>query len=510
MKHISIALLFATSVVAQQPGHQKDNDHPVITTSECTASGCSTKNKLITMDGNWMWLHKDGTYTNCYTGDAWDKSDCPDPVACAKNCALDMAKGDYPTTYGATVSGDEIDLKFVTQTPQGGKNVGSRTYLMDSPTQYTMFALKNREFTFDVDVSTLPCGLNGALYFVEMDQDGGMAKYSGNAAGAQYGTGYCDAQCPHDIKMINGEANILNWTKSSTDPSSGTGAYGTCCTEMDIWESNSISQALTPHTCAVKGQTRCSGVECGDDAAGQRDLGVCDKDGCDLNPFRLGNTTFFGPGSNFVIDSTKKVTVITQFITDDGSDSGDLSEIRRKYVQDGVVIDSPNFTLGGNTYDSITDEFCAAQKSAFNDTDMFTKHGGLKAMGEALDRGVVLVMSLWDDHDVHMVWLDSNDPTDAPATTPGVARGTCAVTSGDPVDVEKNSPDATVKYSNIKVGTIGSTFTPSPSPAPGPTPPGPTPTGCPGGSLTACMALCPATPAAAYKACVDECVKRCT
>lgn len=33
-----------------------------------------------------------------------------------------------------------------------------------------MFKLLNQEFTFDVDVSQLPCGVNGALYFVEMDQ----------------------------------------------------------------------------------------------------------------------------------------------------------------------------------------------------------------------------------------------------------------------------------------------------------------------------------------------------
>merc|ERR1719211_170342 len=57
-----------------------------------------------------------------------------------------------------------------------------------------MFYLPNKEFTFDVDVSNLPCGLNGALYFVEMDEAGG--KYPTNTAGASYGTGYCDAQCP--------------------------------------------------------------------------------------------------------------------------------------------------------------------------------------------------------------------------------------------------------------------------------------------------------------------------
>ena len=84
------------------------------------------------------------------------------------------------------------------------KNIGSRFYLLDEgDNSYYMFKLKNKEFTFTVDVSELPCGLNGALYFVEMEQDGG-AHYPGNDAGAAFGTGYCDAQCPHDIKWING------------------------------------------------------------------------------------------------------------------------------------------------------------------------------------------------------------------------------------------------------------------------------------------------------------------
>jgi cellulose 1,4-beta-cellobiosidase len=77
-----------------------------------------------------------------------------------------------------------------------------------STTQYQMFNLLNAEFTFDVDVSQLPCGLNGALYFSEMEADGGMAKNPGNKAGAKYGTGYCDAQCPRDLKFINGEVRF--------------------------------------------------------------------------------------------------------------------------------------------------------------------------------------------------------------------------------------------------------------------------------------------------------------
>lgn len=152
----------------------------------------------VVLDSNWRWLHSTSGTTNCYTGNTWDTSLCPDPVTCATNCALDGA--DYSGTYGITSSGTALTLKFVT-----GANIGSRVYLLASDTQYQLFKLKNQEFTFDVDVSNLPCGLNGALYMVEMDADGGMAKYSSNKAGAKYGTGYCDSQCPHDIKFINGE-----------------------------------------------------------------------------------------------------------------------------------------------------------------------------------------------------------------------------------------------------------------------------------------------------------------
>ena len=110
-----------------------------------------------------------------------------------------------------------------------------------------MFRLKNKEFTFDVDVSELGCGINGALYFVEMEEDGGL-KYPGNKAGPNYGTGYCDAQCPHDIKWINGEPNMEDW-ETGSDANSGMGKYGTCCYELDIWEANSMASAYTNHPC---------------------------------------------------------------------------------------------------------------------------------------------------------------------------------------------------------------------------------------------------------------------
>lgn len=62
-----------------------------------------------------------------------------------------------------------------------------------------------------------------------------MSKYPTNKAGAKYGTGYCDSQCPRDLKFINGEANCDNWKPSSNDQNAGVGGYGSCCSEMDVW-----------------------------------------------------------------------------------------------------------------------------------------------------------------------------------------------------------------------------------------------------------------------------------
>ncbi len=103
--------------------------------------------------------------------------------------------------------------------------------------------------------------------------------------------GYCDAQCPHDIKFISGEANVIDWRPNPKDKSNnmGIGKYGSCCPEMDIWEANSMANAYTPHTCDSDGPFRCDGVECGDNDKGERYDGVCDKDGCDINPYRMGN-----------------------------------------------------------------------------------------------------------------------------------------------------------------------------------------------------------------------------
>ncbi|KAI9376669.1 putative 1,4-beta-D-glucan cellobiohydrolase A [Aspergillus egyptiacus] len=442
------ALLFSALLSytrAQQAGTQQEEVHPSLNWQRCDASGsCTNVAGSVVLDSNWRWTHSVDGYDNCYTGNSWDSTLCPDNESCAANCAVDGA--DYEGTYGITSTGDALTLRFVT-----GENVGSRVYLMADDETYETFDLINNEFTFDVDVSNLPCGLNGALYFTSMDADGGLSRYEGNQAGAKYGTGYCDSQCPRDIKFINGLANVEGWTPSDSDENAGVGNLGTCCPEMDIWEANSISSAYTPHPCDDIGQTVCEGDGCGGTYSNDRYAGTCDPDGCDFNSYRMGNTSFYGPGG--IIDTASPMTVVTQFIGDGGS----LSEIKRFYVQNGEVIPNSVSNIANVEGNSITSEFCTAQKVAFGEDDVFAEHGGLSGMGDAMS-AMVLILSIWNDHHSSMMWLDSSYPVDADPSQPGVARGTCEHGEGDPELVVAEHPDASVTFSNIKFGPIGSTF----------------------------------------------------
>ncbi len=155
MHSITLAALWlGAGAYAQQAGTLTPETHPPLTVSTCTAGGtCTSEQHSVVLDANWRWLHSTSGSTNCYTGNTWDATLCPDDVTCAKNCALDGAA--YTSTYGITASGDSLSLQLVT-----GSNVGSRVYLMDaSDSEYESFNLLNQEFTFDVDVSELPCGL---------------------------------------------------------------------------------------------------------------------------------------------------------------------------------------------------------------------------------------------------------------------------------------------------------------------------------------------------------------
>ena len=67
---------------------------------------------------------------------------------------------------------------------------------------------------------------------------------------------------------------------------------------------------------------------------------MCDKDGCDLASYRMVDHTFYEPGSSFKVDSTKPFTIVSHFLTTDGTDNGDFKEFRRFYVQNGQRIEN--------------------------------------------------------------------------------------------------------------------------------------------------------------------------
>ena len=196
-----------------------------------------------------------------------------------------------------------------------------------------------------------------------------MDKYINNKAGAKYGTGYCDAQCPRDLKFINGKANVVDW--SSADEK---GKNGNCCAQFSIFDGNMISSSMSAHPCKLDVDSVCDNETCDN-----RYESFCDKDGCDLNSYRGGNTTFYGPGS-YPIDSTKKMTIVTQFRTKNNKTFDDpMVEMTRIFIQGEFVLYAPNTNIAGmeKQYNSIKDGMCNATKKSFGDTNYWATLGGM-------------------------------------------------------------------------------------------------------------------------------------
>lgn len=419
-KSVAVAASLLTLVAAQQIGTVPEV-HPKLPTQRCTkAGGCVTVENSVVLEATAHNLHEIGSpNTPCVVG----KGKCLDVASCSANCAIDGV--DYEAT-GVFTEGNALKLRQYMPNPDGTtRKVSPRVYLVDKAgDKYEDVRLLNREIAFDVDTSSMVCGMNGALYLSEMKMDGGKSEL--NPAGAKYGTGYCDAQCYDWITWIDGKANIP--------------AKGVCCGEMDIWEANARSGTIVPHPCnaTVEGVYACSGAdECG------QPVGVCDKWGCGLNPYGLGEKEYYGP--NKTVNTLKKMTVVTQFLTNDGTDTGTLNEIRRIYVQDGKVIQFVEVDTAGLTgVDSLTNEYCAATAS------FHEQRGGLGSMGRAIQRGMVLIFSIWNDDGGFMQWLDGGE------------RGPCNTTEGNPQLIQQLHPEVSVTFSNIKIGEINSTYAASP------------------------------------------------
>lgn len=411
-----VSLCLSSFVAAQTPNKKGDKEvHPKLPTWECTKKhGCVKKDTYIVLDSMAHPIHqKDDKTAGCGSwGGGPPEAVCPDVASCAKNCILEPVK-DY-SYYGLKTEGAALTMDLLRD---DGSSASPRVYLLaENKKEYEMIKLTGKEFTFDTDISKLPCGMNGALYMSEMHKNGGTSKY--NKAGAYYGAGYCDAQC-YATPFVNGVGNI--------------GGKGACCPELDIFEANRAAGAIAPHPCTGEGSFLCEGDDCGFN-------GVCDEWGCTYNPYKVGNPDFWAPGGT--VDTSRPFTVITQFPADK---DGKLKEIRRLHIQDGKIFEQPSVNITGPPEQNFMDDkYC----STVIGEGSFLKHGGMAGMGDAMTRGMVLAMSVWWDEGGAMQWLDGAVNN----------AGPCNATEGFPSAIRQIEPRPKVVFSNIKWGEIGSTF----------------------------------------------------
>ncbi|KAK1672339.1 glycoside hydrolase [Colletotrichum godetiae] len=458
MRPLSIlALTLASIVAAQKVGNLVPEEHPKLSWQNCSKSpngtnSCSTIDAEVVLDAEWRWVRNENSISNCYTGNQWDLAQCNTTASCTSTCALEGADAQsYKDGYGITTTGgNTLSQKFVTLNAFSS-NVNSRVFLLDpgGVDRYQTFMLMENELAFDVELSSVECAINSALYFVAMEDDGGMARYPTNEAGARYGTGYCDASCPRSNRFVGGKANIEDWVPSDTDQVRGTGKYGACCAEFDVWNSNAHSYSMISKPCVDTGYQVCQAADCDVANTGGSGQVICDRFGCDYNPYRLGDKEFYGKGK--AVDTSTKFTVVTQF-AEDG--------VKQFFFQDGKKIETPAaYYPGFPDTSGLSPGYCEALPTNFQDPEYFAKVGGYARQNEALQRPMVLTMSISNDHWANNLWLDSTFPSDR-SGLPGAERGPCPSSGNgpEPQEVERYYPNAKVAWSNIRFGPIGTTM----------------------------------------------------
>lgn len=186
-----LTFLLLAGCHAQQIGTEIPEVHPRLPTQKCTsAGGCVTRQTSLVTDALSRNLHaKDDLSVSCNTSPL-NATLCPTAEACAENCVLEGV--DY-TGIGVLTKGTALTLRMYVFNGTEYASTSPRLYLLaEDEENYEMMQLNNQELTYDVDLSQLGCGMNGALYLSEMPASG--ARSDLNPAGAAYGTAYCDAQ----------------------------------------------------------------------------------------------------------------------------------------------------------------------------------------------------------------------------------------------------------------------------------------------------------------------------
>ncbi|TEA20217.1 putative 1,4-beta-D-glucan cellobiohydrolase A [Colletotrichum sidae] len=430
-------------VVTQKIGDLQEEIHPKLSWKRCSTSTCETVQGEITVDAEFRWIHVVDDYRSCFERQEWQTDQCNSTRTCTDRCAVD---GAYYPGYGIATNGDTLSQRYDTPI-DFSRSRNSRVFLLEeSGDRYQTFTLLDNEIAFDVDLSTVPCGLNAALHFLAMDADGGLERFPDNEAGARYGTGYCNADCPRSLRFVGGKANFDGWTPPESDALHGQGSRGACCPEFDVWNSNSRAFQTTSKLCQRRTPFY---FVCQDEVCDNGERAVtCDPEGCDYNPYRLGARDFYGQGKT--VDTNRKFTVVTRFSKD---------KITKFFLQDGKKIETPAPAISNiPDGDDLSEEYCRAKAEAFQERDFFLALGGSAAQNDVLRRPMVMALSIQDDYYAWNVWLDSVYPTEA-GDQPGGPRGPCVWQDNNP-DVGTLRPDwqqAKVAWSNIRFGPIGST-----------------------------------------------------
>mmetsp|Transcript_20253 Transcript_20253/g.47978 ORF Transcript_20253/g.47978 Transcript_20253/m.47978 type:complete len:572 (+) Transcript_20253:38-1753(+) len=368
-------LLLAAAALAQQvdPLGDEDTKNAGIRIS---VNGHDTA-QFVMLDSRWRYLYTvDGKSCASVSTDPGDM----------ERCYLQGLKASrYSDSYGVFVGSPNnraVTLRYATKDPDAPTpNYGSRVYLTDGE-GYTQFAPLSGEISFDIDISKVPAGMNAAVYLVSMDTYGNMNSISNsgvmNVAGWRRGLGYCDAQCPTDLRFVQDKGFNQN------------NHYASCCPEMDLFEANRFVSAMTAHPCKLTSESVC------DASKNKKCKAECDSNGADVNTFRE-----YGPGHALFnnVDVMLPFTVTTRFITDNGYANGTLVEIEQELIQNGRAFKT-----------SLTDQGAADTAEKFRSTNPFGQvYGGLAQMGKSLRAGMVLVIALWSDAGANMNWLDSCD-----------------------------------------------------------------------------------------------------
>ena len=208
---MSLALALASPlllglVAAQSPDNTAEN-HPKLTTYKCTTDGgCTAQNTALVLDAASHRIYQSNAPdSNCGDwGSGANATVCPDEETCQQNCILEGIP-DY-TANGVYANGSDLTLLMLSS--DGNTEYTPRVYLLnEAEDAYEMLQLTGQEFSFDVDMSKLPCGMNSALYLSEMEATGGKDSSDLSVLGAEYGAGYCDAQC-YTTPFING---VVRW-----------------------------------------------------------------------------------------------------------------------------------------------------------------------------------------------------------------------------------------------------------------------------------------------------------